>query len=219
MLDALQEGLVQNDHDVSALITAARLGSAVVFGFAVAGLHALFRRDDAKRTGGLTATLVLLTVLVAFVTYVIGNNLARAFGLVGALSIVRFRTSVGDTRDTSFVIFAVAIGMAVGAGYLKGALVALPIVAVACGLLGIITVPRFGQLKLQAASMSDALAGMKQIDAMVIATRLEQGSTGKKNGCVELSYRIRLAKDVKAAALVEALRAQPGISKVAWTAR
>src|SRR3712207_7408096 len=57
---------------------------------------------------------VLLAVLVALVTLVIGDSTARAFGLVGALSIVRFRTVVEDTRDTAFVIFAVALGMAAG---------------------------------------------------------------------------------------------------------
>jgi hypothetical protein len=60
-------------------------------------------------------TLVLLAVLIAMVTQVIGDNIARAFSLVGALSIVRFRTVVRDTRDTAYVIFAVVVGMAVGA--------------------------------------------------------------------------------------------------------
>ena len=49
------------------------------------------------------------------VTQVIGDNVARAFSLVGALSIVRFRTVVRDTQDTAYVIFAVVVGMAVGA--------------------------------------------------------------------------------------------------------
>jgi hypothetical protein len=60
-------------------------------------------------------TLVLLSVLIAMVTQVIGDNVARAFSLVGALSIVRFRTVVRDTQDTAYVICAVAVGMAVGA--------------------------------------------------------------------------------------------------------
>src|SRR2546430_13730647 len=45
-------------------------------------------------------------------TQVIGDNVARAFSLVGALSIVRFRTVVRDTQDTAYVIFAVVVGMA-----------------------------------------------------------------------------------------------------------
>jgi uncharacterized membrane protein YhiD involved in acid resistance len=49
------------------------------------------------------------------VTQVIGDSVARAFSLVGALSIVRFRTVVRDTRDTAFVVFSVVVGMAIGA--------------------------------------------------------------------------------------------------------
>ena len=69
------------------------------------------------------------------VTMVIGESVARAFGLVGALSIVRFRTVVEDTRDTAFVIFAVVVGMAVGTGLLMVALVGVPLVAAAALLL------------------------------------------------------------------------------------
>ncbi len=47
---------------------------------------------------------------------VIGNNLARAFGLVGAMSIIRFRTAVKETQDIMFIFFALSIGMAVGVG-------------------------------------------------------------------------------------------------------
>ena len=45
---------------------------------------------------------------------VIGNNLARAFGLVGAMSIIRFRTAVRDVQDIVFIFFALAVGMAAG---------------------------------------------------------------------------------------------------------
>lgn len=85
--------------------------------------------------GSLPATLVLLCVLIAITTQVIGNSVARAFSLVGALSIVRFRTVVRDTRDTAFVIFAVVIGMAVGAQHLWVAGVGTAIVGLAAYLM------------------------------------------------------------------------------------
>ena len=50
-------------------------------------------------------TTVFVTVIVAMVIMVIGNNLARAFALVGALSIIRFRTVVKDTKDTAYVFW------------------------------------------------------------------------------------------------------------------
>jgi len=64
-------------------------------------------------------SLVLLTMITAVVILTIGSNLARAFGLVGAMSIIRFRTAVKDTQDIVYIFFAVAIGMAAGVGYHK----------------------------------------------------------------------------------------------------
>jgi len=55
-------------------------------------------------------------MITAVVIMVIGNNLARAFGLVGAMSIIRFRTAVKDTIDIVFIFFALGIGMAAGVG-------------------------------------------------------------------------------------------------------
>lgn len=63
-----------------------------------------------------TLTVVFVTVIVAMVMMVIGSSLARAFALVGALSIIRFRTVVKDTKDTAFVFAALAAGMAAGTG-------------------------------------------------------------------------------------------------------
>jgi len=56
-------------------------------------------------------------MITALVIMVIGNNLARAFGLVGAMSIIRFRTAVKDTQDIVFIFFALAAGMAAGVGF------------------------------------------------------------------------------------------------------
>ncbi len=59
-------------------------------------------------------TLVILGMVVAMIMLVIGSNLARAFSLVGALSIIRFRNAVKETRDVGFVFLVMAIGMACG---------------------------------------------------------------------------------------------------------
>ena len=59
-------------------------------------------------------TIVFVTFIVSMVMMVIGNNLARAFALVGALSIIRFRTVIKDTKDTAFIFLGLAAGMATG---------------------------------------------------------------------------------------------------------
>jgi hypothetical protein len=61
-------------------------------------------------------SLALLTMVVTVVMMVVGESLARAFGLAAALAVVRFRTPVKDARDAVYLFFGVAIGMAAGAG-------------------------------------------------------------------------------------------------------
>ncbi len=67
-------------------------------------------------TSSYLSSLVALSMITAVVIMVIGNNLARAFGLVGAMSIIRFRTAIKDTLDIIFIFFALAVGMAAGVG-------------------------------------------------------------------------------------------------------
>ncbi len=61
-----------------------------------------------------TQTLILMSVVVALIMLIIGSNIARAFALVGALSIIRFRNAVKESRDVGFLFFAMAIGMSAG---------------------------------------------------------------------------------------------------------
>src|SRR6185436_20492847 len=110
-----------------------RLVVAFLLGCVVAGIYRSTHRDE-PITPSFPRTLVLLSILIAMVTQVIGESVARAFGLVGALSIVRFRTVVRDTQDTAFVIFAVIVGMACGAGTYSIAAVGLVVGGVAAAL-------------------------------------------------------------------------------------
>ena len=103
---------------------------AFIAGGLVAGIY-YKSRAKSHRNPSFPATLVLLSILIAMVTQVIGDQLARAFSLVGALSIVRFRTVVRDTQDTAFVIFAVVVGMAAGTGYYDVAAVGLVVGGIA----------------------------------------------------------------------------------------
>lgn len=84
-------------------------------------LIALFYRWTCQRSDYPTTfvnSLVALSMITTVVITVIGNNLARAFGLVGALSIIRFRLAVKDIQDIVFIFFALAMGMAAGVGLL-----------------------------------------------------------------------------------------------------
>lgn len=62
-------------------------------------------------------TMVIMAVATSVVMLIIGSNIARAFSLVGALSIIRFRTAVKDSRDTAFLFAAMIAGMGCGTGF------------------------------------------------------------------------------------------------------
>ncbi len=63
---------------------------------------------------GFVYSIIIMAITVSFIMLIIGSNLARAFSLVGALSIVRYRNAIKDTQDISFIFVALAIGMACG---------------------------------------------------------------------------------------------------------
>ena len=70
-------------------------------------------------------SLVLIAIITSTAIMVIGNSLTRAFGLIGAFSVIRFRTAVKDTRDVAFLFFSLVEGLAAGTGNYQIALIAL----------------------------------------------------------------------------------------------
>ncbi len=60
------------------------------------------------------ASLMLLAIISTLIMSCIGNNVALSLGMVGALSIIRFRTSVKDSRDTAYIFWAIAVGICCG---------------------------------------------------------------------------------------------------------
>lgn len=75
-------------------------------------------------------SFIFLNMIICLAMMAIGNNIASAFGLVGAVSIIRFRTSVKSARDMAFVFFTVVTGMAMGLGYIEMALIGATVIAV-----------------------------------------------------------------------------------------
>jgi uncharacterized membrane protein YhiD involved in acid resistance len=76
-------------------------------------------------------TLVLLGMVVAVVMLIVGSNIARAFALVGALSIIRFRNAIKETRDVGFIFLAMSIGMATGTRFFLLAIIATVVICAA----------------------------------------------------------------------------------------
>ena len=148
-------------------------------------------------SGTMARSLIVLALIVALVMMVIGNNIVRAFGLFGALALIRFRTPVKDANDTVFLFFAVAIGIATGTGnILAGAIGTL---AIGLALLYLARI-RFGdplhhdgllRLRLPASGLGEkAVRGIldRYCDAfdLLHMRETEDGTT------VELAYQVRM---------------------------
>jgi hypothetical protein len=196
-----------------------RLLAAMALGALVAFVYRRTRPDVAIAPS-FTATLVLLAILIAMVTQVIGDNVARAFSLVGALSIVRFRTVVRDTQDTAYVIFAVGVGMAAGAGqYFVGAAGILVV-----GMAALAMKRDRPGVRVGAPFELQVRVGIGH-DPRVLVTpvvtehahecQLLSLATARQGLAVEVVYRVALRQEESADALLRTLNGIEGIQSVA----
>ena len=99
-------------------LTPAQVSLSFLLAFALAYLWAtVYRKTHSgiAYTRSFYLTLVMIAPTVAMVMMAIGSNVALSLGLVGALSIIRFRTVIKDTKDMTFLFMAIAIGLTAGA--------------------------------------------------------------------------------------------------------
>jgi hypothetical protein len=163
-------------------------------------------------------TTVFVTVIVAMVMMVIGNNLARAFALVGALSIIRFRTVIKDTKDTAYVFLALAAGMAAGT---SSYFLALAGVAVVGALAYLLHITNYGSLyKSEFLLRFRARSGSAELYDPVIrefarsANLLHVEPSGDEHQTVSMTFDIVLNKDADPEGLSLRIAELEGLSEV-----
>ena len=165
-------------------------------------------------------TMIMMGVTVSIIMLIIGSNIARAFALVGALSIIRFRTAVKDPRDTAFIFMAMAIGMATGTGFYAAAIV---FTVAACAMTYFLH-----RFDIGSATRSEVLLKIHlpenldyhQVLNDVFFEHLRDQSlisveTIRGGALLELVYSIEFKKDADEVAFLDALRAINGNNKVA----
>ena len=211
--------IVGSDPEMAAGTLSVRLGLAMVFGLIIAGVFAISQKRTARETIPMITTLVLLTMLVAMTTIVIGDSVARAFGLVGALSIVRFRTVVEDTRDTSFVIFAVVTGMAMGAGHIIVCLIGVPLVsmvAISLGAFGRSVIGTLTQrLEIRVGVGRDPQTMFNlAFDEHLASHMLHSVVSARQGASIDVIYRVRLKNPAGMFPLLKAIQAIEGVQSV-----
>ena len=197
---------------------AIRVGMAFLCGLAIAWLYRRTYRGPGYSVA-YTNTLILLAMSTAVIIMVIGNNLARAFGLVGALSVVRFRHAVKNTQDIVYVFLALGVGMAAGVGFYAVALVGTLCIGLAILLLYSwkFTTPRRDDYLLQFnyRSTGDEVPPYQSVLDRHAAktTPINVRSLGETD-LIELSYYVRLKNKDRGDELIKELNHTPGVQYV-----
>jgi hypothetical protein len=221
LVAVLSEALTPDERgsfpSVPALIL--RLVFAFILGCVIAAIYRYTQKSDSPATSNFVATLVMMCILLAVLTKVIGESQALAFSLVGILSIVRFRTVVDDTRETAFVVFAVIVGMACGVGNLTVAMSALGVGGAAATLFGWLQrSPHAESEWILLLRVSTSAGGATPWEALFTHhcdyAQLQGTATTRQGAALELTYKLRLKPGVAPLQLLNEINRLEGIQNL-----
>lgn len=220
ILSQLPQGVPQSPETIMSLDVfqaVVRTVAAIVVGVVLALVYRTTHKG-LSYSQSFTQTIVFVAVIVALVMMTVRNSLATAFTLVGALSIIRFRTVVKDTRDTAFVFASLALGMAAGLGFWE--LAGLGTIAVAVLAL-VLWATNFGALyksefilRFTFDQNKDSAAYLQKLSEFAKRSNMLHIEPSGDSRSLRLTYDVTLAKDAKAEQLTAALSRIDGVSDV-----
>lgn len=213
MMSSAAPGQIALDDAVLGLLLAFVLGQVAAWSY-------MYTHTGLSYSSAFVQSIVLLTVLIALAMMVIGSNIVIAFGLIGALAVIRFRNILKDTRDTAFVFFSLVTGMATGTGSIHLAL--LGTVAF-CLLLFYMHWTSFGTLNMGDGFVRIHLdtALCQRAPAQEVLTRYCRSThlvsqRFQESGHGELAYRLILRDPERADDMVRELKLVEGITRVTF---
>ncbi len=164
-------------------------------------------------------SLVILSMITSVVILVIGNNLARAFGLVGAMSIIRFRTAVRDVQDIVFIFFSLSIGMATGVGLYSVAISGTILISLAIIML---TLSNFGAARKREFMLQITYDSNNENDLIIEKImrlhcrkiKLVNLKNVRSEGMIEAFYHVSLKEEKKSTPLLTELSVLPAVMNV-----
>lgn len=204
------EYLLESNTSISLTQVCLSLAMAVVLGML---LYFVYRKTyrGTVYSKDFNLTLLLVAIITTLVMQAIGSNLALSLGMVGSLSIIRFRTAVKEPRDIAFLFWAVSIGLACGAEfYLAGALGSV-LIAIVLAVANLDLYDSVSYLLVVRGQQPDLDAVQAALKPLVRASRLRMRSAASAGE--EATFELRL-KSKNAAALVDAVRGCKGVESV-----
>jgi uncharacterized membrane protein YhiD involved in acid resistance len=186
---------------------------SLICSFIISAVYRFTYRGPGYSNSFITS-LIVLALITSLVIMVIGNNLARAFGLVGALSIIRFRTAVKDTIDIVYIFFGLAIGMAAGVGYFMLAITGTCFISLVLILVSKTDIKMFRgeQFLLQLQYTDDDITAVKSImDEYCSSFELINIKSSSGSAPKEFSYYINLKRKKDFLEFVKEIKKMSGV--------
>jgi len=167
-------------------------------------------------------TLIMLPAIIAVIILLVGNNVARAFSLAGAFSLIRFRSAPGDPKDIAYVFFTLAVGLACGMGYLFYALI---FALILCLVMIIIAKTRYGQSSTPKMNLKITIPEDMNYNHLFDETftnylhdwKLNKVKTSNFGSLFELFYTIVLKSSDSQKELIDELRSKNGNLNISLT--
>jgi hypothetical protein len=160
-------------------------------------------------------TLIMLPAIIAIIILLVGSNVARAFSLAGAFSIIRFRSAPGDPKDITYIFFALATGLACGVGLFGYAIL---FAVLLCAFMFLLHVIKFGRnkngTKLLKITIPEDLNYKGAFDEVfeqyAQEYELQKVRTTELGSLYELVYHVRLKDLTEEKEFIDALRCRNG---------
>ena len=193
---------------------AAALGVSFAMGLLVSVVY-MKTRGDKTPSQSFAVTLVMLPAVIAVIILLVGSDVARAFSLAGAFSIIRFRSAPGDPKDITYVLFSMAVGLAAGMGFLLYAVV----VGVAlCVVVILLETLNFGKKKgtdkLLKITIPENLNYQNAFDSVMekytLSNKLHRVKTTELGSLYELCYSVVTRDDLPEKDFIDELRCRNG---------
>jgi uncharacterized membrane protein YhiD involved in acid resistance len=162
--------------------------------------------------------LILVAPIVAMVMMAIGSNVALSLGLVGSLSVIRFRTAIKDTKDMVFLFFAVAIGLCSGANAWMLAMVGTVLMSLVT-----VMIPRVSFTRAAASDyilvfrsgLKEPWQALSEEAQSLVTWKQLRGATDADHGTeFEYTYNVRFASKASPEAVVSEISKNNDISRV-----
>lgn len=212
MFDSLfttaQETIITPGNLILALVTSLALGLVI-------SLVYIKTHKAQAPSQSFSLTLIMLPAVITVIILLVGGNVARAFSLAGAFSIIRFRSTPGDPKDITYVLFTMAVGLAAGMGYI---LYAVFVALILCGAMALLEYTQYGKNKSEAKHLKITVPenlDFQNAFADVLAEHtishcLQKVKTTELGSLYELVYTVVMKNDREEKAFLDALRCRNG---------